>query len=506
MNTNKKKKVILTVIDGLGLREENQGNAYAQAFHPIFDYLFAMCPNSVLQASGEFVGLPKGQIGNSEVGHLNIGAGRIVYTGLSLINNEIKTKQFLKNEVLNKIIDDSIKNNSTLHLMGLLSNGGVHSLDNHLFEIMKLAKSKGLKKVSIHIFGDGRDVKPQSINDSLNVLNKLSEEFNYPISSISGRFYAMDRDQIFERNELALSAILGKSENVFEDVNKYINDQYSQKIYDEFFIPAQAKDGLFLKDNDNVLFFNFRPDRARQLSHLILGSNLYSYKPNNKIKVNLFASMMKYEGIDSLIAFKEMEIKNPLGEVIQNNNLRQLRLAETQKYAHVTFFMDGGKEINFKNQERILVESIKAESFADYPHMSAKEITDQLLDKISDFDFVIMNYANPDMVGHTGNLKSTIKAIEFLDEQFERILKYVIANRDSITWFITADHGNAEITEDENNKPATKHTTSPVMFITTDKTIELENGSLCDVAPTILDYLNIDKPKEMSGKSLLKRF
>ncbi|ENY68546.1 2,3-bisphosphoglycerate-independent phosphoglycerate mutase [Metamycoplasma auris 15026] len=500
---DKKKKIILTIIDGLGLRKEIQGNAYAQAYHPIFDYLFAMCPNSVLQASGEYVGLPKNQIGNSEVGHLNIGAGRVVYTGLSLINKEIEDKTFYNNKILNLVIDDSIKKNNTLHLMGLLSNGGVHSLDNHLFEIMKLANKKGLKKVSIHIFGDGRDVKPQSINDSLITLKKLSKEFGYPISSISGRFYAMDRDWIFERNELALEAILGKSKNIFNDINAYIEDQYEEKIYDEFFVPAQAKNGVFLKNDDNLLFFNFRPDRARQLSHLILGSNLYSYEPKNKINIGLFVSMMKYEGINSLIAFEEMKVNNPLGEVLEKNNFKQLRLAETQKYAHVTFFMDGGKEILYQNEERILVDSIKAKSFADYPHMSAKEITDKLLEKINDFDFVIMNYANPDMVGHTGNLQATIKAIEFLDLQFERILDFVSQNADEVTWFITADHGNAEITEDINNKPATKHTTSPVMFISSDKSIELQNGSLCDVAPTILDYLGIFQPKEMTGKSLL---
>ncbi|BAP39500.1 2,3-bisphosphoglycerate-independent phosphoglycerate mutase [Metamycoplasma canadense] len=502
----KNKKIILTVIDGLGIRKESQGNAYALSFHPIFDYLFAMCPNSVLQASGKFVGLPDNQIGNSEVGHLNIGAGRIVYTGLSLINKSIEDDKFKDNEVLNKIIDNSLKNDSTLHLIGLLSNGGVHSLDNHLFEIMKLANQKKLKKVSIHIFGDGRDVEPQSIKGSLKTLKELSTKFNYPISSISGRFYAMDRDQIFERNELAYEAIAGKSKNIFSNIDQYIENQYNQKIYDEFFIPAQYQKGLFLNDNDNVIFFNFRPDRARQLSHLILKSNLYDYKPKNNIKINLFGSLMKYEGINSLIAFQEMNIANPLGEIISKNNLKQLRLAETQKYAHVTFFMDGGKEILYPNEERVLVESIKAESFADYPQMSAKEITDELLNKIKDFDFVIMNYANPDMVGHTGHLQATINAIEFLDIQFERILKYVSEHKDEITWFITADHGNAEITEDENNKPATKHTTSPVMFITTDKNIELKNGSLCDVAPTILDYLNIKKPAEMTGKSLLKRF
>ncbi|MCV3753248.1 2,3-bisphosphoglycerate-independent phosphoglycerate mutase [Mycoplasma enhydrae] len=497
------KKIILTIIDGLGLRNESQGNAYAQAKHPTFDLLFKEYSNSVLQASGEFVGLPKNQIGNSEVGHLNIGAGRIVYTGLSLINQEIINNNFANNKALNFMIDDSLKNNRTLHLLGLLSDGGVHSYDNHLFEILKLANQKGLKNVSVHIFGDGRDVRPQSIFSSLETLKQMTKNFGYKISSLSGRFFAMDRDQIFERNELALEAILGKSQNIFENIDQYINKQYALDIYDEFFVPAQAKDGLFLKENDNVIFFNFRPDRARQLSHLILDSQLFEYKPKNKIKISNFCSLMKYEGIDSLVAFEEMKVTNPIGKVLEINNLKQLRLAETQKYAHVTFFMDGGNDIEYQNESRILVDSIKANSFADYPHMSAKEITDQLIDNIDKIDFVIMNYANPDMVGHTGNLKATIKAIEFLDTQFARILE-LIKNRNDITWFITADHGNAELTEDKNGMPATKHTTNPVMFISSDKNIKLLDGSLCDVAPTILEYLEIDKPTEMTGKSLLK--
>ncbi|TPR54702.1 2,3-bisphosphoglycerate-independent phosphoglycerate mutase [Metamycoplasma neophronis] len=499
------KKVILTVIDGLGIRKEKQGNAYAQAFHPIFDYLFAMCPNSVLQASGEYVGLPKGQIGNSEVGHLNIGAGRIVYTGLSLINKAIEDNTFDQNVVLNNVMDDVKIKNSTLHLMGLLSNGGVHSLDAHLFEILKMAHKKGLKDVSVHIFGDGRDVKPQSIKDSLSTLINLVNEFGYKISSICGRFYAMDRDTMFERNMASYDTILGQSNHVIEDVEKYIDEQYEKGIFDEFFVPAQLRDGKFLKDNDSVIFFNFRPDRARQLSHLILGSSLYTYQPNDRRKIDHFVSLMKYEGIDSEIAFEEMKVINPLGKVLEQNNLTQLRLAETQKYAHVTFFMDGGIDVVYQNEERVLVESLKVDSFADYPQMSAEKITDKLLEHIKGVDFVIMNFANPDMVGHTGNLEATIKAIEILDEQFERILNYVADNRETVSWFITADHGNAEITEDENGKPATKHTTSPVMFITTDKTIELKDGKLADVAPTILDYLGIEKPKEMTGESLLIR-
>ncbi|MDD7896469.1 2,3-bisphosphoglycerate-independent phosphoglycerate mutase [Metamycoplasma hyosynoviae] len=497
------KKIILTVIDGLGLREEKQGNGYVLANHPTFDKLFKNYPNSVLQASGKYVGLPDGQIGNSEVGHLNIGAGRIVYTGLSLINNAIETNTFKDNEVLKNTILDCKKTNTTLHLMGLLSPGGVHSIDKHLFAILDMANALGLKKVSVHIFSDGRDVKPQSISDSLLPLKEILKKYNYKLSSIAGRFYAMDRDKIFERNQLAYDALIGKSKNIISNVDDYIDEQYKKQIFDEFFVPAQLKDGDFIKNNDSIVFFNFRPDRARQLSHMFIGSNLYEYEPKDKIKINHFVSMMKYEGINSEIAFTEMFVNNPLGEVLETNNIKQLRLAETQKYAHVTFFMDGGIDKVYNLEDRILVDSIKAESFATCPQMSAKEITDKLLEKIQNIDFVIMNYANPDMVGHTGDLKATIKAIEFLDTQFKRILDYV-ENNPNVTWFITADHGNAEITEDEFGKPATKHTTNPVMFISTDKSIKLNNGILADVAPTILNYLKIDIPKEMTGKSLLK--
>lgn len=499
-----KKKIILTIIDGLGIRKETQGNAYALAKHPTFDYLFSNCSHSILEASGKYVGLPEGQIGNSEVGHLNIGAGRIVYTGLSLINKQIEDKTFFKNEVLKKVMLDCKAKNTVLHLMGMLSNGGVHSHEDHLFALIEMAHELKLTKVSVHIFGDGRDVKPQSILPSIEKLESLVKKYGYTISSIAGRFYAMDRDQIFERNEQAFLCLLGKSKNKFDDLKKYVQDQYDQQIYDEFIIPAQNKNGLFVKDNDSIIFFNFRPDRARQLSHLFIGSNdLYSYQSLHKVQINKFVSFMNYEKIPSLVAFKEMEIINPIGKVLEQNNLKQLRLAETQKYAHVTFFMDGGKEEDYKGQKRILVDSIKAASFADCPQMSAKEITDELLSNIKDFDFVIMNYANPDMVGHTGNLKATIQAIEFLDKQFKRILDYVSQNKENVNWFITADHGNAEIVEDQNGKPVTKHTTSPVMLISYDNSIKLQNGILADVAPTILDYANIKKPKEMTGKSLI---
>ncbi|MGX9340596.1 2,3-bisphosphoglycerate-independent phosphoglycerate mutase [Mycoplasma sp. 4044] len=496
------KKIILTIIDGLGIRKEKQGNAFALAKHPTFDKLLSEYPNSILQASGKFVGLPEGQIGNSEVGHLNIGAGRIVYTGLSLINNQIETGEFKNNSVFLDVIESVKKTQKTLHLIGMLSNGGVHSLDTHLFELMKLVHQKGLKNVSIHIFGDGRDTKPQSIKNSLDTLIKLSNQFGYPISSISGRFYAMDRDKMFDRNQKAFDALVGECSNAYDDVNSYIQQQYSKNIYDEFFIPAQNRNGKFIRDSDSIIFFNFRPDRARQLTHMFIGSDLYNYTPKNAVKIDNFVSMMKYEGLNTQIAFEEMIVNSPLGEVLAKNKIQQLRLAETQKYAHVTFFFDGGKDVEYPLEQRILVPSLKVESYANAPQMSAKEITDQLLENVENTDFVIMNYANPDMVGHTGNLQSTIKAIEILDTQFARILDYVENNK-NITWFITADHGNAELTEDENNKPATKHTTFPVMFVTSDKNINLGNGSLCDVAPTILNYLNIKVPIEMMGRNLI---
>ncbi|WGI36699.1 2,3-bisphosphoglycerate-independent phosphoglycerate mutase [Mesomycoplasma lagogenitalium] len=500
-----KRPVILTVIDGLGLRKEKQGNAFALAKTPTFDEYFKNYPHSVIQASENYVGLPKGQMGNSEVGHLNIGAGFVVYTGLSLINKAVDDKTFGKNEKFLAAFENSKKTNTPLQIMGLLSPGGVHSLENHLFELLESANENGVKKVLIHLFGDGRDVAPQSILSSLEKLNLIISKYpDYKIGSIAGRFYSMDRDKMFDRVEKGYNAILGMAENTFENVVDYVNKQYNEGIFDEFLVPAinsQVNKNDFLNNEHSVIFFNFRPDRARQLSHLILGTNLYDFNPKNKVKVNKFVSMMKYEGIDTDVAFEEVQVTHPIGKVIEGAGLTQLRLAETQKYAHVTFFMDGGNDVVYKNSERIMVPSLKVESYADAPQMSAKEITDQLLEKAKDFDLVIMNFANPDMVGHTGNLKSAIKAVEVLDEQLARIKKWVEQN--NAVQFITADHGNAEVTEDENQKPATKHTSYPVMLITTDKSLKLKDGKLANIAPTILDYMKIEKPESMNEESLI---
>ncbi|WP_215772380.1 2,3-bisphosphoglycerate-independent phosphoglycerate mutase [Mesomycoplasma hyorhinis] len=499
------KTVILMVIDGLGLRKETQGNGFALAHTPVFDNLFKQYPYSIIQASGEFVGLPEGQMGNSEVGHLNIGAGFVVHTGISLINKAIKEKTFASNPKFIKAFDNSKKTNTPLQIIGLLSPGGVHSSETHLFELLKAAQAYGVKQVVVHIIGDGRDVAPKSILKSIEKLETLLAQFeNYTIGSIAGRFYTMDRDQMFDRVQLGFDAILGKSNVSFSDVSEYINQQYEENITDEFFVPAINKNldfSSFLKDNQSIIFFNFRPDRTRQLTHLILDSSLYTYKSEYKVKVNVFVSMMKYEGLATDIAFEEVEVKKPLGKVISEHNLTQLRLAETQKYAHVTFFMDGGFDIELPKSDRILVDSLKVASYANAPQMSAKEITDALLANAHKYNLVIMNFANPDMVGHTGDLQATIKAVEVLDQQIGRIKDWVESN--DATLFITADHGNAELTEDENHQPSTKHTTFPVMLITTDKSLKLKDGKLANIAPTILDYLEIEKPLEMNEESLI---
>ncbi|QZE12270.1 2,3-bisphosphoglycerate-independent phosphoglycerate mutase [Mycoplasma sp. Ms02] len=498
------KKVVLIVIDGLGLRQESQGNAFKLAKTPVFDKLFAEYPNSLIQASGEYVGLPQGQMGNSEVGHLNIGAGTIVYTGLSLIAKALKDGSFAKNAEFVKAFEDAKTNNSTLHLMGLLSPGGVHSLENHLFALLDAAHAYGLKKVSVHVFGDGRDVAPQSIRSSLEKLQELTGKYGYKIASISGRFYAMDRDKMFDRVEKAYDAILGNVDSKFDNFLDFVDQSYANNILDEFFVPSinsSASKEDFVNDGDSIIFFNFRPDRARQLTHLFIGSDLYSEQPKKPVKINQFVSMMKYEGLKTLIAFDEMKIDMPIGRVLELAGKTQLRIAETQKYAHVTFFMDGGNDIEFKNSKRILVDSLKVESYADAPQMSAKGITDELLANGLDYDVTIMNYANPDMVGHTGVLSAAITAVEVLDEQIGRVWDW--ANANDVTVFITADHGNAEITEDENGNPATKHTSSPVMLITNDKSLKLKDGKLANVAPTVLDYIGLSQPAEMDEDSLL---
>ncbi|MBG0731069.1 2,3-bisphosphoglycerate-independent phosphoglycerate mutase [Mycoplasma sp. 'Moose RK'] len=499
------KKVILIIIDGLGIRQESQGNGFLLAKTPVFDMLFKNFPNSLISASGEDVGLPQGQMGNSEVGHLHIGAGFVIHTGISIINNALKNGAFFENEKFIAVFEHSLKTGFPVQIMGLFSPGGVHSHQDHLFALIDFASKFGVKKLNIHLFGDGRDVSPQSIKPWIGeLLAKIKDFPDYKIASISGRFYSMDRDKMFERIEKGFDALRGNAKNSFKNVLDYVESQYQKGIFDEFFEPAISSEIAqrdFLNDNHPVIFFNFRPDRARQLSHFILKTNLYSEMPKNPVKIDVFVSMMKYEGINCDVAFEEVKVDEPLGKVVAEAGLKQLRLAETQKYAHVTFFFDGGVELDLQNSDRILVDSLKVESYADFPEMSAAKITDKLIQVGRNYDLIVVNFANPDMVGHTGNLAATIKAVETLDTQIGRIFSW--AKENNFHLFITADHGNAELTEDENGNPSTKHTSFPVMLITTDKDLKLKNGTLANIAPTILDYFGIKKSPKMDQDSLL---
>lgn len=501
----KKGPILLAVLDGFGFSKNAKGNAILNAKTPFVDSMIKTYDHTYIEASGEFVGLPEGQIGNSEVGHLTIGAGRIVYTGLSLINQDIKTKKFDKNKTLLEAIDYAKKNKSNIHVMGLLSPGGVHSNESHIFEMIRIISENGLKPI-IHVFGDGRDVAPQSIIPSIERLNDNLKKYGGNIATIAGRFYAMDRDKRWERTKQSYDSMLGYCDNYFDDAIEYVNKQYSENIFDEFLVPARKNDdSLKIKDNDVVIHANFRPDRARQISHLFCGSTVYDEKNDHPLKNIYFATMMTYEGITpTSILFPTVVVKNTFGEVIAENNLTQLRIAETEKYAHVTFFFDGGVEIDLKNETKLLIPSPKVKTYDEVPEMSAEKITDKLLENLDKFDVIILNFANADMVGHTGKYNEAVKAIETLDTQLQRIDEKI--RQLGGTMFITADHGNAEEMIDENNNPVTKHTTNPVIFISNNKDIKFEKkGSLGNVAPTILDFMRIKIPADMDMKSILKK-
>lgn len=498
-----RKPIVLAILDGFGEREDSHGNAIRNASMPCYQSLLKMFPHTYLDASGESVGLPEGQIGNSEVGHLNIGAGRVVYTGLSLINKDIKDKVFDTNPVILEAIKHAINNKSTLHIMGLLSEGGVHSKQDHMFKLVEIANLYGLTPV-IHIFGDGRDVAPQSIKEDIKKLQTLLNTQKGKIGTIAGRFYAMDRDKRFERTELAYNTLLGLNQNFYTDALEYVDSQYKKEIYDEFLEPATKNDeSVYIKDNDAVIFANFRPDRARQLSHMFIGSEIFDYPRKNVLNNIYFATMMNYEGINSKVLYPKTVPTNTIGHVLANKGLKQLRIAETEKYAHVTFFMDGGEEIDLPNEDKILIPSPKVTTYDLAPNMSAVEITDKLLEVIDQYDVVILNYANPDMIGHTGNYEKTVSSLECLDKQLLRL--YETVSKLGGTLFITADHGNAEEMIDQAGKPITKHTTNQVPLLVTDSKITLlPKGNLSNIAPTILDYIDIDQPKEMTSKSLIK--
>ncbi|MFD1926930.1 2,3-bisphosphoglycerate-independent phosphoglycerate mutase [Sporosarcina siberiensis] len=502
--------VALIILDGFGLRGETMGNAVAQAKKPSFDLLWENFPHTTLTASGEAVGLPEGQMGNSEVGHLNIGAGRIVYQNLTRINKSIREADFFQNTALHKAIAHVKENNSALHLIGLLSDGGVHSHDEHLFALLKLAKLNDVDQVFVHVFLDGRDVAQQSALDYLQQTETMIEEIGVgKIASVSGRYYAMDRDKRWDRVEKAYNAIVYGTALTAVTPTAGVLRSYEQDVNDEFVMPFIIEElgqpVATVEDSDAVVFFNFRPDRSIQLSRAFTDNTFIGFEKEAKKFKNLkFVTFTHYsDEVVADVAFNNENLEDTLGEVISNNGLRQLRIAETEKYPHVTFFMSGGREEKFLGEERILIASPKVATYDLKPEMSAYEVTNALINAIDNdlFDAIILNFANPDMVGHSGLLEPTIKAIETVDECLGIIIDALHAKGGSA--IVTADHGNADEVITIEGTPMTAHTTNPVPVIVTHPDLVLrEGGILADLAPTMLKLLDLKQPDKMTGNSL----
>lgn len=501
--------VALVILDGWGVGNiADPNNAIAIAKTPVMDALLKKYPNTTLKCSGEAVGLPEGQMGNSEVGHLNIGAGRVVYQELTRITKAIREGDFFTNPVFLDVIKKVKANNSALHLMGLLSDGGVHSHNTHLYALLELAKKQGLNKVYVHAFLDGRDVPPSSAAEYVQLLEKKIAEIGVgKIATISGRYYAMDRDKRWDRVEKAYLAIgAGEGETATSAVVA-VKASYDAGKTDEFVLPTVIGDYTGVKEDDGVIFFNFRPDRARELTHVFTDKEFEGFSRKNGYVKLAFATMTQYEkGLDVEIAYQPQTLTNTLGEVLYKEGMKQLRIAETEKYAHVTFFFNGGVEAPLEGEERILVPSPKVATYDLQPEMSAIEVTDKVVEQINakNHDIIILNFANGDMVGHTGVVPAAVKAVETVDTCVGRLVAAIQAADGTVC--ITADHGNAEVMVDPvTGEPFTAHTTNVVPFIVvSDKITAVNAGSLCDIAPTMLTIAGVKIPAEMTGKSLVK--
>lgn len=504
----------LIILDGFGCRTEEQGNAVAQARKPNFDRFWEKYPHNQLHVSGLSVGLPEGQMGNSEVGHLNIGAGRIVFQSLTRINNAIESGAFFENETFLTAMNQVKNNDSALHIFGLLSDGGVHSHMDHLFALLQLAKQQGIKEVFVHAFLDGRDVGPKTALEYIEQTEKEMEKIGVgKIATVSGRYYAMDRDQRWERVKLAYEAIKDGKGPRFNTAEAVIQDSYEKEIYDEFVLPSvimnENKDAIGpVNDNDAIIFFNFRPDRAIQLSQSFANDDFESFDRGKRKLENIsFVQMTNYsDTINGSIAFDTVHLTNTIGEVLARNNKKQLRIAETEKYPHVTYFISGGREEEFPGEKRILIDSPKVATYDLKPEMSVYEVTDSLLKELDtgELNAIILNFANPDMVGHSGKLEPTIKAIEAVDECLGKVVDKIIELGGEV--IITADHGNSDEVVTKDGKPMTAHTTNPVPVIVTKEGITVRDGGiLADLAPTMLDLLGIEQPQEMTGKTLIDK-
>lgn len=502
-----KKPLILMILDGFGIAPES-GNAIKAAKKPNIDKLFAENPITQIGASGMDVGLPDGQMGNSEVGHTNIGAGRIVYQELTRITKTIKEDKLKDNEAIVSAMDKALENGTALHLMGLLSDGGVHSHNTHLYGILELAKKKGLEKVYIHAFLDGRDVPPSSAADFVQACVDKTEEIGVgKIATVMGRYYAMDRDNRWERVEKAYAAMVYGEGVEAECPVCAVKNSYKEDVTDEFVVPSVVKGGATIQPNDSVIFFNFRPDRAREITRTLVDPDFDGFERKKGFFPVNFVCMTQYDAtmpnVD--VAFKPQVLTNTLGEYISDKGMSQLRIAETEKYAHVTFFFNGGVEKQYPGEDRILVKSPSVATYDLQPEMSAYEVTDKLVPAIKSgkYDMIILNFANCDMVGHTGVFDAAVKAVEAVDECVGRVVD-AIREMGGVA-LITADHGNADKMVDDDGEPFTAHTTNPVPFCVIGYDCELKDGGrLADIAPTMLQILGLPQPEEMDGTSLIK--
>lgn len=503
-------KFVLCILDGCGIRENSDGNAFKNAKKPNFDMLVNKYPHSILQASGKAVGLPEGQMGTSEVGHMNLGSGRVALQPLQAITESFENGSIYNNKEILEVFDHVKKNNSNLHFMGLLSDGGVHSHINHLLGLLDMCKKYDVTNVYFDIFLDGRDTYEKSALKYLDTLNdKINELGIGKISTISGRYYGMDRDDNYDRLKLAYDAICYGEGPKFNTYKELVEASYNDGKYDEFLIPGLV-DISPLKDNDGVITFNFRKDRLRELFTCLTNVSFYKdkalekglvLKEYNNLKVLTMFPVV--ESVKAPHAFNDLDMKNILVDYLHENHVSQLRIAETEKYAHVTFFFDGGREVEYPDMLKVLIPSPKVATYDLMPEMSAYKVTDRFLEEVSKYDVTIMNLANGDMVGHTGNYDAAVKAVEDMDECLGKIYNKVV-NELQGTLMIIADHGNCDMMWDENHNPVTSHTTFPVPCILTKEGVTLKNGKLADVAPTILSVIGLPIPEEMNGEVLIE--
>jgi 2,3-bisphosphoglycerate-independent phosphoglycerate mutase len=511
--TDRPKPVVLIILDGWGYSEDPDSNAIAQARTPVWDRLWREYPHTLINTSGAAVGLPGGQMGNSEVGHLNLGAGRVVYQEFTRVSRSIRTGSFFTNETLTEAVDKAVAKGKAVHLLGLLSPGGVHSHEEHIHAMVKLAVERGAEKVYVHAFLDGRDTPPKSAEPSFVALNQLFDELGRGrIASIVGRYYAMDRDHRWERTSLAYEMLVdAKAEHQVAKACEGLQAAYERGETDEFVTPTlvvpEGEQPVTIEDGDVLFFLNYRADRARQLTSAFVENDFTGFERERRPKLGEFVSLTRYHRrFDIPVAFPPEKIRNGFGEFIAHQGLHQLRLAETEKYAHVTFFFNGGRERPFEGEDRILVPSPKVATYDLKPEMSAEEVTDHLVEAIKGgkYDVIVCNYANSDMVGHTGKLDAAIHAVETLDHCLGRVLKSIHLSGGEL--IVTADHGNSEQMEDRaNHQPHTAHTVNPVPLVYVGRPAELEEGgALCDVSPSLLRIMGLEQPTEMQGRPLIR--